>query len=167
VEGVQLKIDGRPATVIPVDKQGVPTYDELVVIASEDSLKDSRRVEIYRRFLAGLAAGTQAAVSSPATAYNALGAAAPDLIKGASAQKFLKASLAVTLPVLKKQPGKPFGYMSPAEWTTYGQWMHDNGLLKQTGTNYAEALTTDLLPGVGPTDSTPTNNDDTGSVNVK
>lgn len=165
VEGVQLKISGKPATVIPVNKLGVPTYDELVVIASEQSLNDSRRVEVYRRFLAGLADGTAAAVANPNAAYKALGAEAPDLIKGAQAQKFLKASLAVTLPVLKKPAEQPWGFMDPAQWTTYGKWMHDNGLIKSTGTNYADALTTDLLPGVGPTVETPKNDDDTGSVN--
>jgi putative hydroxymethylpyrimidine transport system substrate-binding protein len=165
VEGVQLKINGRPATVIPVNKEGVPTYDELVVIASEASLKDSRRVEIYRRFLAGLAGGTAAAVADPNAAYAALGAKAPDLISKTADKKFLKASLAVTLPVLAKKPDQPFGFMDPALWTTYGKWMHDNGLITGTNVNYADALTTDLLPGVGPTVETPENDDDTGSVN--
>lgn len=167
VEGVQLKINGRPATVIPVNKEGVPTYDELVVIASEQNLKDSRRVEIYRRFLAGLANGTAAAVADPNVAYNALGEESPDLIANAADKKFLKASLAVTLPVLEQQAGKPFGYMDPALWTTYGNWMRDNGLITATGVNFADALTTDLLPGVGPTVETPSNDSDTGSVNAE
>jgi putative hydroxymethylpyrimidine transport system substrate-binding protein len=169
VEGVQLKIAGKPATVIPVDKAGSPTYNELVVIAKEDNLKDARRVEIYRRFLAGLAAGTTAAVSNPTAAYGALGKNYPDLVKSARAQKFLKASLAATLPVLKKPANTPYGYMDPDIWITYGQWMHDNGLLKQTAANYGAAITDELLPGVGPPDSSPApvNDDDTGSVNSR
>jgi putative hydroxymethylpyrimidine transport system substrate-binding protein len=167
VEGVQLKIAGKPATVIPIDKAGSPTYNELVVIAKEDNLNDGRRVEIYRRFLAGLAAGTATAAADPNAAYSALGENYPDLVKGAKAKEFLKASLAATLPVLKKPADNAYGFMDPNIWISYGQWMHDNGLLKKTGENYGAAVDNSLLPGVGPTDTgaTESTDDDTGSVN--
>ncbi|MGH2906189.1 MAG: ABC transporter substrate-binding protein [Solirubrobacterales bacterium] len=167
VEGVQLKQAGLKATVVPVDKAGSPTYNELVVIASEDSLKDGRRVEIYRRFLAGLKNGTAAAVANPSLPYAAIAKAAPDIAAKAADKAFLKESIKVTLPVMKQQPGAAYGYMDPTVWDTYGKWMHDNGLLKETGVNYVDAIDNDLLPGVGPTaeESSPNGDDDTGSVN--
>ena len=167
VEGVQLKQAGLKATVIPVDKAGSPTYNELIVIASEQSLNDGRRVEIYRRFLAGLSAGTQSAVGNPALPFAAIGKAAPDTIKTAGDRAFLKGSIATSLPVLKQQPGLAYGYMDPTVWEDFGKWMHDNALLKKTAVNYDEAIDNDLLPGVGPTGEAPdaSSGDDTGSVN--
>ena len=38
VEGVDLKLRGKDPTVIPVDRLGIPTYDELVVVANSDEL---------------------------------------------------------------------------------------------------------------------------------
>lgn len=150
VEGVQLKQAKRPATVIPVDEAGSPTYDELVVIAKEDNLKDTRRTEIYRRFMAGLADGTANAVADPAAAFKSLSAASKDIAEDAP---FYKASLDVTLPILAQtnsiEEGNPFGWQDPSTWSTYGKWMKDNGELTQTGVNYTDAISNELLPGVG------------------
>src|SRR5919108_3336235 len=43
VEGVDLAVRGESPTVIPVDRLGVPTYDELVLVANSDRLDDERR----------------------------------------------------------------------------------------------------------------------------
>lgn len=166
VEGVQLKQAGLKPTVVPVDKAGSPTYNELVIIASEQNLEDARRVEIYRRFLAGLADGTKLAVANPTLAYNALSKASPDLTAKPADAKFLKASIAATLPVMKAPAKNYYGFMDPSVWAEYGKWMHDNGLLKNSGGNYTDAITNELLPGVGPSVETTTpDDDDTGSVN--
>ena len=48
-EGVQLRLlaDRRPR-VIPVDKAGVPTYDELVFVANEDALeRDEDKIRAF------------------------------------------------------------------------------------------------------------------------
>ncbi len=150
VEGVQLKQAKRPATVIPVDEAGVPTYDELVVIAKEDNLKDTRRTETYRRFFAGLEEGTKNAVDDPAAAFEALSKNYKDIQEDAD---FYKASLKVTLPILAQTNigDNPFGWMDPSTWSNYGKWMKDNGELTQTGINYTDAITNDFLPGVPPT----------------
>ncbi len=149
VEGVQLKQAGLKPTVIPVDKAGSPTYDELVVIANEDNLEDSRRVEIYRRFLAGLEEGTKDAVANPEEAFKALAAKYPDLDKTADDRKFNQASLKVTLPILAQTNigENPFGWMDPSTWSAYGRWLHDNGELTTTNPNYTDAIDNTLLPG--------------------
>lgn len=144
VEGVQLRLKGRPATVLPVNQVGVPTYDELVVIASDLNLKDGGRVETYRRFLAGLRAGTLAAIADPKLAADALASKS----QGVDA-KFLQASLAATLPVLKPAAGRPYGYMDPLVWTNFANFMRDQGLLKNAPDTSA-AYSNDFLPGNGP-----------------
>jgi putative hydroxymethylpyrimidine transport system substrate-binding protein len=154
VEGVQLRQAGLKPTVIPVDRAGSPTYNELVVIAGTDRLQDSRRVEIYRRFIAGLEEGTKDAVAHPAAAFAALADGHPELKKTPDDRRFNTASLAVTLPVLaqKNIGDNPFGWMDPSIWAAYGKWLHDNGDLQATGTTYTDAITNDLLPGASPDD---------------
>ncbi|MFT4048745.1 MAG: ABC transporter substrate-binding protein [Solirubrobacterales bacterium] len=171
VEGVQLQQAGLHPTVTPVDKAGSPTYNELVIIANSDNLKDGRRVETYRRFIAGLQEGTKDAVAHPTKAFDALAAKYPDLKKTAADRKFNLASLKVTLPVLAQTNigDNPFGWMDPETWAAYGKWMHDNGELETSGTTYTDAITNDLLPGAMPDDgggaTQQTDDNDTGSVN--
>jgi putative hydroxymethylpyrimidine transport system substrate-binding protein len=171
VEGVQLKQAGLHPTILPVDKAGSPTYDELVLIASTAHLEDARRVEIYRRFIAGLQEGTKAAVADPAAAFTALASKYPDLKKTAADRKFNQASLKITLPVLAQTNigDNPFGWQDPETWAAYGKWMHDNGELSKSDTTYTDAITNDLLPGATPNDgggsTNGTSDNDTGSVN--
>lgn len=152
VEGVQLRLAGLKPTVIPVNKAGSPTYNELVVIANSDRLRDSRRVETYRRFIAGLREGTADAVAHPARAFAALSSGYPDLSKTAADRRFNTASLKVTLPLLAQTNigSNPFGWLDPTIWAQYGKWMRDSGQLKQTGTTYTDAITNELLPGSEP-----------------
>lgn len=173
VEGVELRQAGLKPTVLPVDKAGSPTYNELVVIANSERLQDARRVETYRRFISGVEEGTKDAVANPGTAFRALADKYPDLDKTAADRRFNQASLRVTLPILaqKNIGDNPFGWMDPTIWAAYGKWMHDNGELSATGTTYTDAITNELLPGAvpddggGPTD-TP-DDSDTGSVNSR
>lgn len=152
VEGVQLKQAGLKPTIVPVDEAGSPTYDELVLIANTERLKDGERVETYRRFIAGLQEGTEEAVADPTAALNAIAAKYPDLTKTAADRKFNLASLKVTLPVLAQTNigDNPFGWQDPATWAAYGKWMHDNRELSKSDTTYTDAITNDLLPGVVP-----------------
>lgn len=149
VEGVELKLKGRPATITPVDKAGAPAYNELVVIASEENLKDGGRAEAYRRTLAGLRDGTSAATASQDLAADSLVKNFDDLGKDRDS---LDESLKVTLPLLKSsEPDEPYGWMDPEIWLTFGNFMRDQGLLKNAP-NIPAAYTNDLLPGQGPQD---------------
>ncbi|MBI5310973.1 MAG: ABC transporter substrate-binding protein [Actinobacteria bacterium] len=147
VEGVQLKLKGKPTTITPVDEAGAPAYNELVLIASEENLKDGGRVETYRRTLAGLRDGTSAAISNPKLAGDSLVKNFDDLAKD---RKELNASLAVTLPLLKSSdPEEPYAWMDPDIWLTFGNFMRDQELLKKAP-DATSAYTNDLLPGQGP-----------------
>ena len=160
VEGVELELAGLDPTVTPVDKAGSPTYDELVVIANSDRLKDAKRSEVYRRFIAGLQEGTEDAAKNPAAALKSLGIKYPELIKNPKDRKFNAESLRVTLPILAQtnRGENPFGWLDPSTWAVYGKWMRDNGELTTQGTTYTDAINNDLLPGQVP---------DADSQNVK
>jgi hypothetical protein len=43
---------------------------------------------------------------------------------------------------------KPVGYMNPAEWAAYGDWMAANRLVRKPP-DAARALTNEFLPGQG------------------
>ena len=55
VEGVDLRQRGKDPVVTPVDQLGVPTYDELVLVADRKRLEEEP--EKFRLFIAALAAG--------------------------------------------------------------------------------------------------------------
>ena len=63
VEGVDLRLRGKDPVVTPVDKLGVPTYDELVLVANRDRLEEDPQA--IRLFLGALARGTAAAIEEP------------------------------------------------------------------------------------------------------
>jgi putative hydroxymethylpyrimidine transport system substrate-binding protein len=134
VEGVDLRLRGKGPVVTPVDKLGVPTYDELVLVAKRDRLEEDP--EAIRLFLAALARGTAAAKENPKAAAKALLEANKDLDP-----KLTEAELAATLPLLSTR-----GAMSSAEWSSFIAWMHANGLISGRPAA-AEALSDAYLPG--------------------
>jgi putative hydroxymethylpyrimidine transport system substrate-binding protein len=140
VEGVDLRQRGKDPVVTPVDQLGVPTYDELVLVANRKSLEADP--DKYRLFLAALQRGTEAAVKQPNAATKAILEANDGLDP-----KLTEAQVEATLPLLGAPPrGHPYGYMDPAEWSTFAGWMRDNGLI-QALPNAGELLSNDYLPG--------------------
>ena len=124
VEGVDLRERGKAPVVTPVDQLGVPTYDELVLVARRQSLEEDP--EKFRLFLAALERGTEAAVAQPGAATAAITEANPDL-----EPKLAAAEVKATLPLLgARTEGQPYGYMDPQEWSTFAGWMRDNGLIE-------------------------------------
>src|SRR6478672_12366598 len=124
IEGVDLRLRGSDPVVTPVDKLGVPTYDELVLAAQGKRLQEDPQA--IRLFVAALARGTAAAAKNPQAAAKALEEANPDLDP-----KLTKAELAVTLPLLNPARGskQPYGYMAPDQWREFIGWMRDNELI--------------------------------------
>jgi putative hydroxymethylpyrimidine transport system substrate-binding protein len=124
VEGVDLRERGKAPVVTPVDKLGVPTYDELVLVANRQRLEEDP--EEVRLFLAALERGTEAAAENPGAATKAITEANQDL-----EPKLAAAEVKATLPLLAaRAQGQPYGYMNPKEWEAFVGWMRDNGLIE-------------------------------------
>jgi putative hydroxymethylpyrimidine transport system substrate-binding protein len=136
-EAVSLRQKGRAPRVIRIDRAGVPSYDELVVVASEKTVRE--RPELVRRFLAGLGDGTRALAADPGRGVEALLKASPDL--NAPLQR---ASAKLTAPYLLPARGHRYGYMDPRAWARFTAFMHRNGLLKAA--TPAGAFSDALLP---------------------
>jgi putative hydroxymethylpyrimidine transport system substrate-binding protein len=139
VEGIDLRERGKAPVVTPVDKLGVPTYNELVFVANPNTLEADP--EKFRLFLAALQRGTEAAVENPGAATKAITEANPDL-----EPKLAAAEVKATLPLLGvRVSGKPYGYMDPKEWETFAGWMRDNGLINSLPQT-SELLDNSYLP---------------------
>ena len=134
VEGVDLRLSGKDPVVTPVDRLGVPTYDELVLVANRRRLEEDP--EPYRLFLAALARGTAAAVKSPGATVDALLEANPDLDP-----KLTRAEVDATLPLLSDN-----GEMNTPEWADFIAWMRENALIASEPAP-SQVLSNDYLPG--------------------
>jgi putative hydroxymethylpyrimidine transport system substrate-binding protein len=141
VEGVDLRERGKEPVVTPVDKLGVPTYDELVLVANRKTLEAEPGA--IRLFIAALARGTAAAGERPNEATQAI-VEANDALE----PKLTKAEVEATLPLLEPSvpPGQPFGFMNPDDWDTFAGWMRDNELIEALP-KASELLTNAYLPG--------------------
>ncbi|MGH3281793.1 MAG: ABC transporter substrate-binding protein, partial [Trebonia sp.] len=141
VEAVQLKARGLSPKVYPVTQEGVPDYDELVIVADKSKLAaDASYRTTVREFLAGLAKGAAAAQANPAAADAALAPVA----KGYS-PSLLKQMTDATAPLLANPAG--FGAMTQAAWQSFATWMYQAGLItKPVSIAKTGLVNTSLLP---------------------
>ena len=101
VEGVDLRERGKDPVITPVDQLGVPTYDELVLVANRTALEEDP--EKFRLFIAalrarhrsrgGAAAGRDRRRSSPPTTR--------------LEPKLTEAEVEATLPLLARPDPRP------------------------------------------------------------
>ncbi len=140
VEGVDLRLRGKDPVVTPVDRLGVPSYDELVLVVNRARLAEDP--EAIRLFIAALSRGTSAAVKSPDATTKALLEANRNLDP-----KLTAAEVQATLPLLEQSdPAHPYGYMDPARWREFVGWMRDNEQISSLPAP-SQLLSNDYLPG--------------------
>jgi hypothetical protein len=114
---------------VPVDRLGVPTFSEYVLVANEAAL--DRDADDIRAVIVGLARGTRMLASS-----NDAGTAIQ-----------LKGDQVARIRALMQPPaGKPYGWHDAKKWGAFARWMQENRL-PQLG---AGAFTNEFLPGAGP-----------------
>jgi putative hydroxymethylpyrimidine transport system substrate-binding protein len=115
-------------TPIPVDRLGVPTFSEYVLVAGQDAV--GKNGDAIRSFIGALARGTR----NLGTAGGPVAAA----LKGGEAANIRR----LMLP----PGGKPYGWQDAARWRAFAAWMKANRL-PQKGS--AGSFTNELLPGEG------------------
>lgn len=143
-EGLQLQQLHKHPLVIPVDRAGVPTYDELVLVVREDEAHT--RGQDLRAFLQALSRGEQRARANPSEAAGLIVKANPD-----AERKLQISSIERTLPaMLPAGSSKPYGWQDPSAWARFGQWMFAHHLLR-TNPNVQglPPFTNEFLPGQG------------------
>jgi putative hydroxymethylpyrimidine transport system substrate-binding protein len=139
IEGVDLAERGLRPRVVPVDELGIPTYDELVLVANSDQVADDP--EAIRLFIAALEQGTRDALRDPPAATDAVLAAGDGLDP-----KLTAAEIDATLPLLMPESEKPYGWMNEREWEEFAGFLAAEGVIGALP-EIDETLTNDLLPG--------------------
>ncbi len=140
-EGQELRLRGKRPRIIRIEKAGVPSYNELVLVANESALE--RDADKIRAFIGAISRGTRDLRSDPDKAIDGLLEANPDLDP-----KLQRASVDVTLPLFFPPEGKPYGWQEPGQWDEFSAWMKENHLLENPPDPTA-AYDNDLLPGAG------------------
>jgi putative hydroxymethylpyrimidine transport system substrate-binding protein len=140
-EGTELKLKGKRPRIIRMEEAGVPTYNELVLVANDDGLE--RDGDKIRAFVGALSRGVRDLRANPEEAINGLLDANPDLDP-----ELQRAVVKVTLPLFLAPEGKPFGWQDPDEWDAFGAWMQEKNLLEEPPDVRASFDNT-LLPGSG------------------
>ncbi|MCW3068515.1 MAG: transporter substrate-binding protein [Solirubrobacterales bacterium] len=142
-EGVQLRMMHRHPTVIPVDRAGVPTYDELVVVVRQDEART--RGQDLRGFMQALTRGERSVRANPSAAATALVRANPSL-----EPKLQLESIKETLPAMQPaDASKPFGWQEPSAWAAFGSWMLAHKLVTHDPNGALPPFSNEFLPGQG------------------
>jgi putative hydroxymethylpyrimidine transport system substrate-binding protein len=137
VEQIELERQGVDVGALRLEENGVPDYDELVVVASDTTLRE--RPELVRSFLRGLRAGQDWAATDQAGAIDALLDANQELDR-----ETLAAQLAVTADILSPAE-EPTLSIDPRQWAAFARWMRENGLLTEP-LDVGSAVTDRFLP---------------------
>jgi putative hydroxymethylpyrimidine transport system substrate-binding protein len=140
-EGTELKLKGKRPRIIRMEDAGVPTYDELVLVANADAL--DRDGDKLRAFIGALSRGVRDLRADPDKGIEGLLNANPDLDP-----ELQRAAVEVTLPLFVPPEGKPFGWQDPKEWDAFGAWMQEKNLLEQPP-DVPASFDNGLLPGSG------------------
>ena len=138
-EGTDLRLKRRDPQIIRVDEAGVPPYDELVFVASEETVEE--KGDQIRGFLGALARGVRDLRADPNKGLDALLTANRDLDP-----RLQREVLKVTLPLYAPPQGRSFGFQDPKEWNAFGEFMRKAGLIEKPAEG---AFTNRLLPGSG------------------
>jgi len=142
VEGVELQRRKRNPQILRVEKIGVPTYNELIIVAREQDVRS--RGPLLRRFMRALGRAHVRLREHTGFGVDALVEAEPDLKRD-----LLRDQIRATLPVFfPKSEKRPFGFQDPGEWRRYARWMFDNDLLTSPP-DEQRAFTNEFLPGEG------------------
>ena len=128
VEAIQIAQElGHAPTVFPASQFGVPSYAELVIVASRSRLAaDPGYAGAVRRFVTALVEGTDAARRDPAGATRIMVQATQYKVS------FLQRSVPQTVRLLAPPAGTKTGCIDEAAWQSFGAWMKRSELLHIT-----------------------------------
>jgi len=142
-EAIQLTQLRKQPLTIPVDRAGVPEYDELVLVVRADEART--RGQDLRAFLQALTQGEREVRADPAAAAALVLKANPALER-----RLQLASIERTLPATQPaQTSKPYGWQDPSAWASFATWMFTRRLLVHQPSAGLPPFTNEFLPGQG------------------
>ncbi|MNI38713.1 putative thiamine biosynthesis protein [compost metagenome] len=125
-EQLILEKENHPMLSIDPAQYGVPDYYELVLVAGEQALQDSR--EDFTKFMNAVRKGQQYVEDHP---QEALATLLSHEDSTAPLDREIEAeSLQILLPLMDAG-SQPFGYQDPESWRKVAEWLSGNGLLSK------------------------------------
>jgi putative hydroxymethylpyrimidine transport system substrate-binding protein len=122
MEGAALEARGAEPVITPVQELGAPAFDELMVIARPECV--AKHPALYRRFMAAVARGTDAAKKDP---HGTALAIERDIGSDPKAgRKETEAQVAATLPLLSRS-----GRIDLAQAADLVKWMREKGMVEE------------------------------------
>ena len=125
-ELIVMENEGHDANVMLPDDWGVPTYYELVLVASEKTVRD--RPEIVKKFVKAFSKGYERALSDPQGSIDTLLKMNPDAEIDEAVDR---AGVELIVPLWQAE-NQPFGSLVPERWTSFSNWMKSKGLIDQS-----------------------------------
>ncbi|HSW69830.1 MAG TPA: ABC transporter substrate-binding protein [Gammaproteobacteria bacterium] len=116
-EVLQLELAGQPARVFLPEKNGVPSYDELVLVINKKNITDKR----FPKFVTALQKGVDYLEKHPDSSWKLFVKSHPELNDTLNQRAWF-----ATLPYFSHQPAK----FNAQEWETFAKFMKKNGLIK-------------------------------------
>jgi putative hydroxymethylpyrimidine transport system substrate-binding protein len=122
-ELIVLENEGYETNVMLPDDWGVPTYYELILVASEETVRE--RPEMVEKFVKAFNRGYEQALSEPQGSIDTLLKTNPDAEIDEAVDR---AGVELLVP-LWESTGQPFGSLAPDRWTSLADWMKAQSLL--------------------------------------
>jgi ABC-type nitrate/sulfonate/bicarbonate transport systems, periplasmic components len=119
-ESVVLEQQGKTPVMFPVEAHGVPTYYELIFVASETTLQKKR--EVLRRFVRAVQRAIDWSRAHPDSAYALYARANPDADPKIDPEAFRR-----TLPTFARSQR-----MDPGVWARFTRFLQASGLVADT-----------------------------------
>ncbi|MFZ7944476.1 ABC transporter substrate-binding protein [Neobacillus sp. 19] len=125
-EKLLLEKEGHPIRTLNPADYGVPDYYELVLVASEKSLKANK--DVYQKFLTAVTKGQQFVSEHPEEGLAIL-MEHEDQTSPLEKDTETK-SLEILLPLMDAND-KPFGYQDPGTWEKVAQWLRTTKMINE------------------------------------
>jgi putative hydroxymethylpyrimidine transport system substrate-binding protein len=120
-ETIVAELEGYPVDLMKVEDWGVPIYNELVVVTSEETL--TARADLVTALLPVIREGYLAAAADQARAVDILVDEYPETERAVEERGI------ALLAELWTQPEPGFGVLDPAAWADFAGWMIEHDLL--------------------------------------
>ena len=141
IEATSIEIkEGTPPNVISMEALGVPTYDELLIVANSERLADDPAfADAVGRFIAGLKQGVEGAIADEEGSVTLM-----TENTDYSAEE-IEGMVPDTLALLTPPDGRTITCFDLDNWQALGDWMVEKGLLKEP-IDVATVATNDYNP---------------------
>ena len=120
-ESFLMENQGHPVSVLRMEEWGVPDFYELVLVASEDTIRD--KADVAQRLVRALMRGYADAAADPDAAVDILLLATD----GEVDEAIERPGIRVIAPLWTE--AGPVGWQTSEKWTNFADWMYENGVV--------------------------------------